>query len=137
MHRNTFIDAPRLLDPTLALITERRIRFAGQITGTEGYVEAAASGLIAALNTWADMVGSPPVVLPPTTAFGSLMAYATDPATAPYQPMHVNFGIVPPLPDRVRGKRERYAAYSKRAQADLAHWLAEYPVSLAADAPHG
>ncbi len=137
MHRNTFIDAPRLLDPTLALITERRIRFAGQITGTEGYVEAAASGLLAALNTWADIVGSPPVVLPATTAFGSLMAYATDPATAPYQPMHVNFGIVPPLPNRVRGKRERYAAYSKRAQDDLALWLAEYPVSLAADAPHG
>jgi methylenetetrahydrofolate--tRNA-(uracil-5-)-methyltransferase len=137
MHRNTFIDAPRLLDATLALRSEDRIRFAGQLTGTEGYVEAAASGLIAALNTWADIAGNPPVVLPPTTAFGSLIAYATDPATTPYQPMHVNFGILPPLPQRVRGKRERYAAYSARAQEDLAAWLAGYPAALAVDTPDG
>lgn len=130
MHRNTFVDAPRLLDATLALRTERRIRFAGQLTGTEGYVEAAASGLVAALNVWAEITGNPPVVLPATTALGSLLAYATDPATEPYQPMHANFGIVPPLPQRVRGKRDRYAAYGQRARSDLASWIAEYPAML-------
>jgi methylenetetrahydrofolate--tRNA-(uracil-5-)-methyltransferase len=122
MHRNTFVDAPRLLDSTLAIRSDPRIRLAGQLTGTEGYVEAAASGLIAALNTWADIAGADPVVLPTTTALGSLIAYATNPDTSPYQPMHVNFGLVPPLADKVRGKRSRYAAYSQRAQRDMAEW---------------
>jgi methylenetetrahydrofolate--tRNA-(uracil-5-)-methyltransferase len=127
MHRNTFLDAPHLLDPTFALRTDSRIRFAGQITGTEGYSEAAMSGLLAALNTWADISGAPPVVLPPTSAFGALARYATDPETAHYQPMHVNFGIVPPLAEKVRGKRERYAAYTKRGRDDLAAFLALRP----------
>jgi methylenetetrahydrofolate--tRNA-(uracil-5-)-methyltransferase len=127
MHRNTFVDAPRLLDATLSVRGAPRVRLAGQLTGTEGYVEAAASGLLAALNTWAEIAGEPPIVLPPTTALGSLIAYATDPDTSPYQPMHVNFGIVPPLERRVRGKRERYAAYSERARRDLAEWLAIRP----------
>ena len=127
MHRNTFLDAPRLLDPTLALRTMPRVRFAGQLTGTEGYAEAAMSGLVAGLNTWAELVHAPRVVLPETTAFGALVAYATDVETRPYQPMHVNFGLVPLLPERVRGKRERYAAYAARARADLAAWLAGLP----------
>jgi methylenetetrahydrofolate--tRNA-(uracil-5-)-methyltransferase len=123
MHRNTFVDAPRVLDSTLALRAMPRVWLAGQLTGTEGYVEAAASGLLAALNVYARIKGLDPVVLPPTTALGSLIAYATDPETGNYQPMHVNFGILPPLDTRVRGKRERYAAYSARASADLAQWL--------------
>ncbi|NTU70368.1 MAG: methylenetetrahydrofolate--tRNA-(uracil(54)-C(5))-methyltransferase (FADH(2)-oxidizing) TrmFO [Coriobacteriia bacterium] len=127
MHRNTFVDAPRVLDSTLALLQRPEIRLAGQLTGTEGYAEAAASGLYAALNTWAALVGHEHVVLPETTAFGSLVAYATNPDTSPYQPMHVNFGIVPPLPQRVRGKRERYAAYSERARNDLRAWLDSRP----------
>lgn len=127
MHRNTFLDTPRLLDSTLALKTEPRIRFAGQITGTEGYVEAAASGLLAALNTYADLQGSAPAILPATTALGSLIAYATDPQTCDYQPMHVNWGVVPPLASRVKGKRERYAAYSTRAETDFNHWFASRP----------
>ena len=127
MHRNTFVDAPRVLDPTFALRSAPTVRFAGQMTGTEGYSEAAMSGLMAALNTWADIAGAAPVVLPPTTAYGSLAAYATDPATAPYQPMHVNFGLVPPLAQRVKGKRERYAAYSQRARRDLAEYLKARP----------
>jgi methylenetetrahydrofolate--tRNA-(uracil-5-)-methyltransferase len=127
MHRNTFVDAPQLLDATLALRVNRRVRLAGQLTGTEGYAEAAMSGLIAALNTWADLTGSQSVVLPNTTVFGALVEYATDPRTNPYQPMHVNFGLVPPLPERVRGKQERYAAYADRARADLATWLAVRP----------
>jgi methylenetetrahydrofolate--tRNA-(uracil-5-)-methyltransferase len=127
MHRNTFVEAPRLLDNTLALRNHPNVRLAGQLTGTEGYAEAAMSGLVAGLNTWAEIAGAQAIVLPPTTAFGALMAYATDPATADYQPMHVNFGLVPPLPERVRGKRERYAAYAERARADLAAWLAHRP----------
>lgn len=130
MHRNTFVDAPRILDAAFALRSDPRIRFAGQITGTEGYSEAAMSGLLAALNTWASITGHEPVVLPDTTAFGALAAYATSPDTANYQPMHVNFGIVAPLPERVRGKRERYAAYADRARADLASWLARRPELL-------
>jgi len=123
MHRNTFIDSPRLLDATLALRSLPRVRLAGQVTGTEGYAEAAASGLLAAVNTWAALNGASQIVLPETTALGSLVAYATDSATQPYQPMHVNYGIIPPLVERVRGKRERYAAYSERAQADLTAWI--------------
>jgi methylenetetrahydrofolate--tRNA-(uracil-5-)-methyltransferase len=123
MHRNTFIDAPRLLDATLALRGMGRIRIAGQLAGTEGYLEAAATGLLAAANTLADMQGHPAVILPQTTALGSLVAYATDPNTKPYQPMHVNFGLVPPLDSRVRGKRDRYAAYASRATSNLAHWI--------------
>lgn len=127
MHRNTFIDAPRLLDATLALRSRPNVRIAGQLSGTEGYLEAAASGLIAGVNTAADLLGGEPVVLPATTALGSLIAYATDPDTKPYQPMHVNFGLVPSLDKRVRGKRDRYAAYSKRARADLDAWRALQP----------
>lgn len=126
MHRNTFIDAPRALDRTFR-VPGTAVRFAGQICGTEGYVEAMASGLLAALNTYADLVGAPPVDLPRTGALGSLVAYATDPATVDYQPMHVNFGLVPPLEGPRRKKRERYAAYAARAREDLGAWLAGRP----------
>ncbi|MGV8082662.1 MAG: methylenetetrahydrofolate--tRNA-(uracil(54)-C(5))-methyltransferase (FADH(2)-oxidizing) TrmFO [Coriobacteriia bacterium] len=126
MHRNTFVDAPRVLDPTLAVSGCRRMRLAGQLTGTEGYLEAAASGLLAALNTWADLSARAPVVLPIETALGSLIHYATSPATENYQPMHVNFGLVPPLGERLH-KRERYPAYANRARAALSQWVAERP----------
>lgn len=124
MHRNSFVDAPRVLDSSFA-IPGTQVRLAGQITGTEGYVEAIASGLLAALNTFADLRGLERVTLPRTTAFGSLVAYATDPATDPYQPMHVNFGLVPPLEGRRMRKGERYAAYARRAQEDLSAYLAQ------------
>ena len=124
MHRNTFVDAPRSLDPTLAVRDCPRVRLAGQVTGTEGYCEAAASGLFAALNTYADLVSAPAAHLPDTTALGALLSYATDPDTGAYEPMHVNFGLVPPLPERVKGKRERYAAYSERARHDMSAWIA-------------
>ncbi len=128
MHRNTFVRAPALLDATLALIGIPEVRLAGQLTGTEGYLEAAASGLLAALNTVADIKGDPPVVLPSTTALGALIAYATDPATSDYQPMHVNWGLVPPLAPPVRGKRKRYAAYAARASTDLSAWMSTLPM---------
>jgi methylenetetrahydrofolate--tRNA-(uracil-5-)-methyltransferase len=121
MHRNSFVDAPHVLDKTFA-IPGTGVRLAGQITGTEGYVEAIASGLLAALNTYAELEGLDAVDLPATTSFGSLVAYATDPATEGYQPMHVNFGLLPALDEKKRNKKERYAAYSERAQADFAAW---------------
>ena len=122
MHRNSFVDTPRVLDRSFA-IPGTGVRLAGQITGTEGYVEAMASGLLAALNTYADLTGAPRVSLPNTTALGSLVAYATNPETDPYQPMHVNFGLVPPLEGRRMRKGERYAAYARRAKDDLAAYL--------------
>lgn len=124
MHRNTFVDAPKLLTPDLAVREHPRIRLAGQIAGTEGYLEAAAGGLVAALGAHAVTVDAPPVVLPPSSAFGALLAYATDPATSPYQPMHVNFGLMPPLDPPVKRKRERYAAYARRGAKDLIAWMA-------------
>lgn len=132
MHRNTFIDAPSVLTPTLALRDRPHVRFAGQVSGTEGYLEAAASGLVAALNVFADLHGLAPVVMPDTTVFGALLAYATDTTLTDYQPMHVNFGIVPPLDPPVKGKRNRYAAYAERARAALGGWIASRPDLFAA-----
>lgn len=134
MHRNTYVDAPRILTPTLAVRSTPGYWIAGQLAGTEGYLEAAATGLLAALNVWASHSGHHPAVLPPTTAIGSLLAYATDPETTRYQPMHVNFGLMPPLPHRVRGKKERYAAYAERAHSDLAEWIGQRPELGIADA---
>ena len=119
MHRNTYVDAPRLLTPGLALRTEPRVRIAGQLAGTEGYLEAAATGILAALDVWTRHRELTGFTLPGTTALGALIRYATDPDTGPYQPMHVNFGLVPPLERRVSGRRLRYAAYSERAASDL------------------
>jgi methylenetetrahydrofolate--tRNA-(uracil-5-)-methyltransferase len=127
MHRNSFVDAPRLLTSGFALRTEPRIHVAGQLAGTEGYLEAAATGIIAALDVARRRASLPTLALPRTTALGALVAYATDPATQEYQPMHVNFGLVPPLVPPVRGKRARYAAYAERADADLAAFLATDP----------
>ncbi len=122
MHRNSFVDSPRKLDASFA-IPGTTLRLAGQITGTEGYMEAIASGLLAALNTFADIRRLNRVQLPRTSVFGALVAYATDPATSPYQPMHVNFGLMPPLEGGRLRKRERYAAFSRRAQHDIAAYV--------------
>lgn len=126
MHRNSFVDSPHALDRTFA-VPGTSVRLAGQITGTEGYVEAIASGLLAALNTYAELSGKDAVMLPPTSSLGSLVAYATDPATSDYQPMHVNFGILPPLSDSPRKKDERRARFSERARHDFDGYLSSRP----------
>uniref|UniRef100_UPI004029081A FAD-dependent oxidoreductase n=1 Tax=Collinsella sp. TaxID=1965294 RepID=UPI004029081A len=104
------------------------VRLAGQITGTEGYMEAVATGLLAALNTYAEAIGAAGVELPRVGALGALVGYATDPVTVGYQPMHVNFGLVPPLEDgKRRSKRDRYQAYADRALEALDAYLATRP----------
>ena len=124
LHRNTFIKSPVLLDATLRLKADPRIRFAGQITGCEGYVESAAIGLVAARFAIADAQGRAPVPPPATTAIGALLAHITGGAAAHgFQPMNVNFGLFPPLsPATV--KSERKPALVARARADLGAWLA-------------
>ncbi len=133
LHRNTYLDAPRLLDTTLRLKAEPRLRFAGQITGCEGYVESAALGLLAGRFAAADLSGvrfTPP---PQTTALGALLTHVTgghvsadDEGARSYQPMNINFGLFPPMEERFRGKdrtRDKKRALTARAKADLDRWL--------------
>lgn len=125
MHRNTFIDSPHALVPTFEVENRPGIRFAGQITGTEGYSEAIASGLYVALATYSQLIGVKFPELPTTTAFGSLARYASSPETTNYQPMHVNFGIFDPLEIRIKNKQERYRAYALRAREHIARYREE------------
>lgn len=123
MHRNTFIDSPRLLRGDLALREHPRVRIAGQLAGTEGYLEAAATGLLAALGAYADLTGVPAPDLPSVTALGALVRYATDPLADPYQPMHVNFGLLPPLDPEVRERSARHAAFVERGATAVADFV--------------
>ncbi len=118
MHRNTFLDSPKLLDGFYRLKSEPRVFFAGQMTGVEGYVESAASGLAAGLNAARQALGRPPAVFPSETAIGALARYIST-AGGRFEPMNVNFGIIAPLEKRIRGKHERYEAVSARALASL------------------
>jgi len=117
MHRNTFINSPALLESTMMFRDEPGIFFAGQITGTEGYVAAAAGGLIAGLNAARLVQGEPLLVFPATTMLGALSHYISRAGEGDFQPMKPNFGLLPPL--KVRGKRTRYRAYAQRALRDL------------------
>ncbi len=124
LHRNTFIKSPVLLDETLRLRADPRIRFAGQITGCEGYVESAAIGLVAARFAIATAYGQSPVPPPNTTALGALLAHITGGADAKnFQPMNVNFGLFPPLMPPPQTKDQRKPALVARARADLAGWM--------------
>lgn len=128
IHRNTFLNSPRLLDASLRLKADTRLRFAGQVTGVEGYIESAAIGLVAGRFAAAEMRGEAIVAPPPTTALGALIGHITGGAKADtFQPMNVNFGLFPPI-DPPEGKRkikgrDRKQALSRRALADLESWL--------------
>jgi methylenetetrahydrofolate--tRNA-(uracil-5-)-methyltransferase len=123
LHRNTFIKSPVLLDASLRLRADTRLRFAGQITGCEGYVESAAVGLLAGRFAAAERLGAEPSLPPETTALGALLNHITGGAEADsFQPMNVNFGLFPPLPARVH-KSQRKQAMSARALTDLDAWI--------------
>ncbi|OYU37256.1 methylenetetrahydrofolate--tRNA-(uracil(54)-C(5))-methyltransferase (FADH(2)-oxidizing) TrmFO [Novosphingobium sp. PASSN1] len=123
LHRNTFLNSPTLLDRQLRLKSAPHIRFAGQITGCEGYVESGAVGLLAGLMTAAQIAGRDWSAPPRTSALGALLSHITGDAEAEtYQPMNVNFGLFPP-PDPSTKKKQRKEAYTARAKADLAQWL--------------
>jgi methylenetetrahydrofolate--tRNA-(uracil-5-)-methyltransferase len=124
VHRNTFIDSPRLLEESLQLKHRFPLFFAGQITGVEGYMESAAMGLLAGINAFRSERGMNPVVPPPTTAIGALIHYITHSQTTPFQPMNVNFGLFPPLPGKVRG-REKRRGIARRAFEEIEKWKEE------------
>ena len=131
LHRNSFINAPKLLDSTLALLSRPNLRFAGQITGVEGYIESAAMGLLAGRFAADARAGRPSLPPPPSTALGALLNHITGGADATsFQPMNVNFGLFPPFPERIR-KSMRKQAYCRRALADMDGWLSAS--SLAAE----
>ncbi|WP_394273002.1 methylenetetrahydrofolate--tRNA-(uracil(54)-C(5))-methyltransferase (FADH(2)-oxidizing) TrmFO [Butyricicoccus sp.] len=119
MHRNTFMDSPRLLDRHFRLREEPRIRFAGQMTGVEGYIESAASGFEAGLNLARELKGLPLIEFPDTTAIGALGLYVSNEANVKFQPMNINFGIIQPLGYRVKGKREKNTQIALRALEQL------------------
>jgi methylenetetrahydrofolate--tRNA-(uracil-5-)-methyltransferase len=115
MHRNTYLDSTKLLDRYYRLRQMPRLRFAGQMTGVEGYVESAASGLLAGLETAREVRGLSPADFPPETAIGALAHYISEGSVGEFQPMNINFGIISPLPYRVRGKKNKNLDISKRS----------------------
>lgn len=134
LHRNTFINSPRLLDASLRLRAQPRLRFAGQVTGVEGYVESAAIGMLAGIFAAAERAGREPALPPPTTALGALLGHVTGGAdSATFQPMNCNFGLFPPLPEdadvdakgrpRIRGT-DRRKLVTARALRDVGAWFA-------------
>ena len=123
MHRNTYLNSPRLLDRYYRLRSEPRISFAGQMTGVEGYVESAASGMLVGIETAARVLGLPPVDFPQETAIGALGLYISGGSVGDFQPMNINFGIISPLGYRVKGKRNKNAEISRRSLEILEHLL--------------
>ena len=115
MHRNTYLNSPQLLDRYYRLRSMPRIRFAGQMTGVEGYVESAASGMLAGIEAAAELRALPPVNFPQETAIGALALYISGGSVGDFQPMNINFGIITPLDRRVKGKRNKNAAISERS----------------------
>lgn len=129
MHRNTFINSPKLLLPTYQFRKNDQLFFAGQMTGVEGYVESAASGLIAGINAARLVKGEEPVVPPRTTAIGSLAHYITHTDPKHFQPMNANFGLFEALPKRIRNKKERAEKYAERALESIEEFRKQVPVS--------
>ena len=121
MHRNSFINSPKLLNKNLSLKGNEKIFFAGQLSGVEGYMESAASGIVAGINAAAYILGEEPLLLPDFSMIGALIGYITDVTVENFQPMGANFGILPSLEQKIRDKKERYAALSERS----INWFSE------------
>ena len=130
MHRNTFIESPRLLNGDFSFRGRENLFFAGQITGVEGYMESASSGIIAGLNMVRKLQGKETLVLPETSMIGALSRYISDESVKNFQPMGANFGVLPPIEPKIRDKQERYAALSARGLADLEEYLKEKSYEL-------
>ena len=128
MHRNTFLNSPALLDGDFSFRRRPGLYFAGQITGVEGYMESAGSGILAGINLARRLEGREPLLLPETTMLGALSRHVSQYAGKDFQPMGANFGVLPPLPEKIRDKRQRYMALSQRALCDLEPMLQEEPV---------
>jgi methylenetetrahydrofolate--tRNA-(uracil-5-)-methyltransferase len=131
LHRNTFIDSPRLLRPTLQLRVRDDLFLAGQMIGVEGYVESAAAGLLAAINCELLVRGRSLVVPPPETALGSLVTYITDTSRREFQPMNANYGLMPDLKSRARG-RQKKIEMGRRALGAVDAWIAGNDLEQAA-----
>jgi methylenetetrahydrofolate--tRNA-(uracil-5-)-methyltransferase len=128
LHRNTFINAPLHLQPTLQWRRQETLFFAGQMTGVEGYIESAATGLLAGINAGRLLAGKEPIVPPSTTALGALLRYIADPERKRFQPMNVNFGLLPPLAEAARGKAKK-EAMARRALADMDGWIRDHQIA--------
>ncbi len=129
MHRNTFIDSPRVLNSDYSSKQNPRLFFAGQLTGVEGYMESASSGLIAGINAARLCGGIDTLTLPEFTMIGSLSRYISDPTVSKFQPMGANLGILPPLEDKIRDKRERAEKYSERSFSSLEQFISEHDLN--------
>jgi methylenetetrahydrofolate--tRNA-(uracil-5-)-methyltransferase len=134
IHRNTFLDAPRVLSPDLRLKAAPHIMIAGQLSGVEGYVESAASGLLCGLNAPRLLAGEPLLIPPPTTALGGLITHLMNTEAKHFQPSNINFGLLPPLGEKLP-KKERGRALARRALADLMAWLSQASLSPAESPP--
>ena len=128
MHKNTYLNSPQLLDNHFRLRSNKRFYFAGQMTGVEGYVESAASGLMAGLHVARELKELPEVNFPAETAHGSLANYISNPAIENFQPMNINFGLIPPLSVRIRKKKEKNAQIAARALEQLDAFLANLAI---------
>ena len=132
LHRNTYMNSPRLLRDTLQLRGRDDLFFAGQITGVEGYTESVATGLLAGLNAVRLIRHTDLLVPPPSTALGALVQYIASSTAQPFQPMNINFGLLPELPHRIRGKGERRRQMVQRALTAADQWRAELSAFLEA-----
>jgi methylenetetrahydrofolate--tRNA-(uracil-5-)-methyltransferase len=132
LHRNTFVDSPRLVRPTLQLSARDDLFLAGQMIGVEGYVESAAAGLLAAINASRLLDGREPLVAPRETSLGSLLAYITSPSRREFQPMNANYGLMPTAKDPLRG-RQRKMAMAEQALRSLEDWIRLNSIEAATD----
>lgn len=130
MHRNTFICSPKLLNADYSLRENKNIFFAGQITGVEGYMESASSGILAGINALRVLNGEETLVLPKETMMGALSGYISDPTVEKFQPMGANFGVLPSLENRPRDKKERAALYAERALKSLDNYILENSIGV-------